>query len=90
MRPASVPPERVFQLGYGARLPGETLQKGGVLQEVGGQHLDGHIAAHAGLMRFVDHRHAAPPDLLGDGVGANLLANQSAHGALFLLTIWVG
>ena len=64
MRPSPRP-----QGGGGPRLLLETSQALGIGGELGGQHLDRHLAAQAGVLAQVHLTHPARANLLDDFVG---------------------
>ncbi len=64
----------MIQRGDGAGFALESIA------EVLGRHLDGDVAADAGIVRAVDDAHSACANLRDDLVGAEAIANRRRHG----------
>ena len=74
----------VFQLGNRACFLLEALKKRAVFQgHLLRQHLDRHIAIHAGLVSTIDRGHAAHANLIQNLVWTKRTANQGMHRPLF-------
>ena len=66
----------MLQAGDSARLQPEALDELAVQPRMRRQYLDGDVAIHVALEAFVDGRHAALPQKLGDLVLAEFLSHQ--------------
>ena len=60
----------------GARLLLEALQRVGVLLEILGQELKGHVAGELGVLSFIHHPHATGAQFFHDRVVKNAFPNQ--------------
>src|SRR3990172_581902 len=79
---------RMIELGDGARFALEALAELGILGEVRRENFDSDVALQAGLVGFVDARHAAFAQKLKDFVLAECAADQIVHDVASSFRSW--
>ena len=80
----------MIQRGRGASLPLESAQRLPVASQIVRQELERDEATEPGVLRFVDHAHAAAAELLDDAVVGEGLADQGVSALWRVVVLVVG